>query len=212
VVDASAPNQLLALAEELGITLNVVEVSGAEMADALRSGRVDAVVGSLAQTYPAVRAGVPLRDLDFGSAKGFPGNGLTATPETLAANPDQAAALARGYAMGSVFALNNPEAAIRIAWEEFPETGPANQPEAEALRDEAALLSLLTAAVEPPVDVRWGEGVAANYQALADFGLRGGTLTSAPDLDQIFTNDLIEEANDFDVEQVAAEASDYAGG
>ena len=45
-----------------------------------------------------------------------------------------AVALAQGYAKGTVFALNNPEAAIRILWEVFPQTRSPGKSEADALR------------------------------------------------------------------------------
>ena len=47
-------------------------------------------------------------------------------------------ALGRGYAMGTVFAMANPEAAIRILWEVFPQTKATGKDEATAMKDDVA--------------------------------------------------------------------------
>ena len=49
-------------------------------------------------------------------------------------------ALARGYAKGTVFAIANPEAAIRILWEIYPQTKSTGKDEATALRDDLITL------------------------------------------------------------------------
>ena len=60
-------------------------------------------------------AGAKLRALDEANKviKTFPSNGFVALEETLKTKREQSVAVARGYAMGTVFAMANPEAAIR---------------------------------------------------------------------------------------------------
>ena len=52
----------------------------------------------------------------------------------------QAVALTQGYAKGTVFTMANPEAAIRILWEVFPQTKATGKDEATALRDDLKTL------------------------------------------------------------------------
>ena len=69
-----------------------------------------------------------------------PGNGFLALDETLKIQRRQAVALGRGYARGTIFAINNPEAAVRILYEVFPETRPTGKDEATAIRDDVKVL------------------------------------------------------------------------
>ena len=85
-------------------------------------------------------AGAKLRLLDNAEIKKFPSNGFVALEDFLANNRQQAVALARGYAKGTVFAIANPEAAIRILWEVYPQTKATGKDEATALRDDLLTL------------------------------------------------------------------------
>ena len=59
-----------------------------------------------------------------------------ALEETLASKRAEAIALGQGYAKGTIFAIANPEAAIRILWEVFPQTKATGKDEATALKDD----------------------------------------------------------------------------
>jgi NitT/TauT family transport system substrate-binding protein len=158
-----------------------------------------------------MNAGAKLRFLDHPEIKKFPSNGFVALEDYLKSNRKDAVALARGYAMGTVFAMANPEAAIRILWAEFPQTRSSGKDEATALKDD--LLTLEARAknwrYEPVDGKRWGDNVEKNYQLYLDWLLAQGVLKAKADAKDLVTNELLDEANKFDAEAIRAQAKAY---
>jgi NitT/TauT family transport system substrate-binding protein len=156
-------------------------------------------------------AGAKVRLLDSPEIRKFPSNGFVALEEFLANNRKQAVALARGYAKGQVFAIANPEAAIRILWEVFPQTRATGKDEATALRDDLITLDARAKnwRYEPVGGKRWGDNVEANYQAYLDWLLVQGIIKTKTDAKEVVTNDLLDEVDNFDPAALAAEAKAY---
>src|SRR6185312_16362010 len=113
----------------------VVAGEAAQTAALLRSKQVDALSQFDTQYALTENAGAKLRLLDTTDIAKFPSNGLIALEERLANNRAEAVALAQGYAKGTVFAIANPEAAIRILWEVFPQTKATGKTEADPLQN-----------------------------------------------------------------------------
>src|SRR5205823_8762130 len=105
----------------------VVVGEAAQAAAMLRGGQVSAL--SLYDTQYALidSAGQPVRLLDSGPVARFPSNGFFALEETLQKRRAEAVALTKGYAMGTVFSMANPEAAVRILYEVYPQTKPTGK-------------------------------------------------------------------------------------
>jgi NitT/TauT family transport system substrate-binding protein len=205
-----------ALAADLGLDpskdVNIVVVGeGAQAAALVRSKQVDVL--SLYDTQYALieNAGVPLRRLPSPGIDKFPSNGFIALDETIKSHRAEAVALAQGYAKGTIFAINNPEAAIRILWEVFPQTKATGKDEATALKDDINTLEARAAnwRLEKSGVKRWGENVMANYQAYLDFLLKQSVLKEPIKADDIVTNDLIDDINKFDAEEVTRVAKSY---
>src|SRR5882672_6527223 len=114
----------------------VVAGEAAQTAALLRSGQVDALSQFDTQYALTENAGAKLRLLDTSDIAKYPPDGLFALEERLANNRAEAVALAQNYAKGTVFAIANPEAAIRILWEVFPQTKATGKDEATAMRDD----------------------------------------------------------------------------
>jgi NitT/TauT family transport system substrate-binding protein len=192
----------------------VVAGEGAQTAAMVRGGQVDALSQFDTQYAMVENAGVRLRLLDTRAIDRFPSNGFLALEETLRTRRNEAIALARSYAKGTVFAIANPEAAIRILWEVFPQTKPTGKDEATALRDDVKVLQARAQnwRLEKAGVKRWGENSEANYQAYADFMLKTGIIKQAVTAQELVTNDLIDEINRFDPEQITAEARAYRAG
>jgi NitT/TauT family transport system substrate-binding protein len=192
----------------------VVAGEGAQAAALVRSHQVDALSQFDTQFTLVENAGVPLRMLDTHEIDRFPSNGFIALDETLKTHRAEAVALAKGYAMGTIFAINNPEAAVRILWEVYPQTKSTGKDEETALRDDIKTLS--ARAVNWRLDkggvTRWGENSMANYQAYLDFLVKWGVMKQPVPVADIVTNDLIADINKFDPEKVAAEAKAYKYG
>jgi NitT/TauT family transport system substrate-binding protein len=189
----------------------IVAGEAAQTAALLKSNQVDALSQFDTQYALTMNAGAKLRMLDHPEIRKFPSNGFVALEEYLANNRKQAVALGRGYAKGTVFAIANPEAAIRILWEVFPQTKATGKDEATALRDD--LITLEARAKNwhyEPVDAkRWGENVIANYQAYADWLLEQGIIKTKTDAHDLVTNDLLDDIDNFDEKALIAEAKAY---
>ena len=110
-----------------------------------------------------------------------------------------------------MFAIANPEAAIRILWEIYPQTKATGKDEATALRDDLITLEARAAnwRYEQVGAKRWGDNVATNYQAYLDWLLAQGIIKDKTDANDLVTNDLLDEINNFDDKAVIAEAKAY---
>jgi len=189
----------------------VVAGEAAQTAALINSKQVEALSQFDTQYALTANAGAKLRLLDHPEIKKFPSNGFVALEDYLKNNRKEAVALARGYAKGTVFALANPEAAIRILWEVYPQTKSTGKDEATALRDD--LITLEARArnwrYEQVDGKRWGDNVEANYQAYLDWLLEQGIIKTKTDAKDIVTNELLGDAINFDEKALIDEAKAY---
>lgn len=186
----------------------VVAGEGAQTAALLRSGQVDALSQFDTQYALVQAAGVKLRMLVNNDVASFPSNGFVALEETLAKNRAQAVGLARGYAMGTVFTMANPEAAIRILYEVFPQTKPTGKDDATALSDDVRTIEARARnwRLEAGGVTQWGENSVANYDAYIDFLVKWGVVKQKVPASELVTNDLIADINRFDAAAIVAQA------
>jgi NitT/TauT family transport system substrate-binding protein len=189
----------------------VVAGEGAQTAAMLRSKQVDALSQFDTQYAMVENAGVKLRLLDTKEIDRYPSNGFLALDETLSARKKDAVGLARGYAKGTIFTINNPEAAVRILYEIFPELKPTGKDEATAVRDDTKVVQarITNWKLEKAGVKRWGENSEANYAAYAVFLLKWGVIKEKVDAKDLITNELIDEINKFDTGKIVAEAKAY---
>lgn len=189
----------------------VVAGEGAQTAALLRSHQIDAVSQFDTQFTLVENAGVALRALPTPTIDRFPSNGLIALEERLKSHRAEAVALAQGYAKGTIFAVNNPEAAVRMLWEVYPQTKSTGKDEATALRDDIKTLEARIAnwKLEKAGVARWGESSEANYQAYLDFLLKWGVLKQPIKAGDVVTNALLDEIDAFDPAEIAAIAKAY---
>jgi NitT/TauT family transport system substrate-binding protein len=189
----------------------VVAGEGAQTAALLRTNQVDALSQFDTQYAMVENAGVDLRVLDTKEIDRFPSNGFVALEETLKDHRKEAVALAQGYAKGTVFAIANPEAAIRILWEIYPQTKPTGKDEATALKDDVKVLE--ARAVNWKLDKagvsKWGENSEKNYADYLAFLEKWGVLKQKVAVGDVITNDLIADINRFDPNEVAQQAKSY---
>ena len=118
----------------------VVAGEGAQTAALVRSKQVEALSQYDTQYALVENAGVKLRLLDTRDIDRYPSNGFMALEETIKNRRREMVAVAKGYAMGTVFAIANPEAAVRILYEVYPATKPTGKDEATAIRDDVKVL------------------------------------------------------------------------
>ena len=189
----------------------VVAGEGAQTAAMVRSRQVDALSQFDAQYALVENAGIKLRMLNAREIEHFPGNGFFALDETFRTHRKDAIALARGYAKGTIFAINNPEAAVRTLYEVFPEARPTGKDEATAVRDDIKVLQarIPNWRLEKGGVKRWGESSEANYAEYLDFLLKWGVINAKVRAQDLITNELIDEINRFDSDKVVADAKAY---
>jgi NitT/TauT family transport system substrate-binding protein len=189
----------------------VVAGEGAQTAALVRSKQVDALSQYDTQYALIENAGVKLRLLDTRDIDRYPSNGFLALEETIKNKRREMVAVARGYAMGTVFAIANPEAAVRMLYEVYPATKPTGKDEATAIRDDVKVLQARIAnwKLEKAGVKRWGENSEANYTAYVDFMLKWGIIKEKIDVHDLITNELIDDINKFDPAKIAAEAKGY---
>jgi NitT/TauT family transport system substrate-binding protein len=205
-----------ALASEAGMNPDkdiqiLVAGEGAQTAALLKTNQIDALSQFDTQYAMVENAGMKLRRFEDASIRKFPSNGFIALGETLKDKRKEAVALAKGYAMGTVFAINNPEAGIRTLWEVFPQTKPTGKDEATALRDDIKTLEARAEnwKLEPVGAKRWGDNVLANHQGYLDWLLKQGIIKEKANASEFLVNDLLDEVNDFDQAKIIAEAKAY---
>lgn len=189
----------------------VVAGEAAQTAAMLRTKQVDALSQFDTQYAMVENAGVRLRLLDGGEIDHFPGSGFVALEETLRSRRKEAVALARGYAKGTVFAINNPEAAIRILYEVFPQAKPTGKDESTAIRDDIKVLQarIPNWQLESAGVKRWGESSEARCTQYLDFLLKWGVIKEKVGVQDVITNEFIDEINSFDSNKLVAEARAY---
>ena len=189
----------------------VVAGEGAQTAALVRKKQVDALSQFDTQLAMVENAGIKLRILEAKEIDRFPGNGFLALDETLKTHRKDAVAIARGYAKGTIFAINNPEATVRILYEVFPQVKPTGKDEATAVSDDIKVLQarIPNWQLEKGGVKRWGESSETNYGEYLEFLLKWGVLTAKVRPLDVVTNDLIGEINNFDAAKIAAEAKSY---
>src|SRR3954469_3421762 len=191
----------------------VVAGEAAQTAALLRNKQVDALSQFDTQYALTENAGAKLRMLDTSEIAKFPSNGFIALEDTLVNKRAEAVAVGKGYAMGTVFALANPEAAIRILWEVFPQTKATGKDEATAMRDDVKTLLARAKSwkLESVGAKKWGENLVANYDAYTDFLVKNGVLKDKVSGADLVTNDLIDDMNKFDAKEIEAMAKGWKG-
>jgi NitT/TauT family transport system substrate-binding protein len=191
----------------------VVAGEAGQTAALLRSNQVDALSQFDTQYALAENAGAKLRFLekDNEAISKFPSNGLVALDETLKNQRAQAVALAQGYAKGTVFAIANPEAALRITYEVFPQVRGTGRDEATAIRDDLKTLEarIKNWKLESGGVTKWGENSEKNYQDYIDFLVKFGVVKIPVKAADVISNDLIADINAFDQNEVIKLAKEY---
>jgi NitT/TauT family transport system substrate-binding protein len=194
--------------------INIVVIGeGAQAAAQLKNKQADAYSAFDTANVLVENAGVALRELPNTDVSKFPSSGMYALEENILSKRAELVALGRAFAMGQIFAMANPEAAVRILWEIFPQTKPTGIDEVAALTNEVKLLQARAQSWSLDADKmgvkRWGESVGVNYQAYYDWLLQQNVIIQKLDAKEAFTNELIDDVNKFDAAEVTAMAQAY---
>ncbi|MDF1872347.1 ABC transporter substrate-binding protein [Vannielia sp.] len=184
---------------------------GAGPVEALKNGQVDALMYWASANAGMENAGLDLRYIYDESWRQLPDYSLTVMEATADSDPDMVVGIARGVAKATVFALANPECAVKLHWQEYPETKPAGD-EATALEYDLnninAQLETLALGHKLSGGEAWGE---VNLEAvdrlqafLSDNGIVSGTMEAAAYT--LGIPDYAGRVSDFDIEAIKAAA------
>jgi NitT/TauT family transport system substrate-binding protein len=179
-----------------------------QTATLLLNGGLD-VLSQFDMHYALVeRAGVKLRRLAHPGLDQFPSNGFLALEATLKTNRAEAVALARGYAMGTIYAVADPEGAVRALWRTWPSTKPAGRDEATALDDGVAMLMARAPAwqLDKVGAKQWGEHMEKNYQAYLNWLHANAFISEKLVAKDLLTSELLKDINNFNAAAVLTSA------
>ena len=177
----------------------------------IRSKQVDAL-SQFATQYSLVEyAGIKLRHLDNSAVANFPSNGLATLEATLKSKRKEAIALARGFAMGTLFANENPEAATRIMYEIYPESRPMGRDEATSIAIDKLVINSVRFSQDVPAlgIAQWGLSDVKAYGDYLKFLKQWAVVKDDIAAADFVTNELIDDANKFDSAAVVKSAKTY---
>lgn len=134
------------------------------------------------------------------------------TDAIFAARKDALGRALCAIARSVVFSFANPQAAVRMMWEVYPDTKPVSGDVEAVLRAEAEVLKTCLArmridATDP--DPRWCSISDEAMRTWQETLTRTGTIRGGADHRLLYTTELVDRINDFDTEAVRAAALAY---
>jgi NitT/TauT family transport system substrate-binding protein len=181
---------------------------GAPPVEALRSGKVQGLLYWAAAVSTFENAGLKLRKLVGDDWRSYPDYSLSTMQSTISKNPAMVIAIARGVAKATVFALANPDCALKLHWAKYPSTKPSGADDATLvkwdLNNQRAQLDSMQEAFKLNGGKLWGYADPAAFTRLVEF------LAAAKQIDKTMpAKDLIvgipdfyAKVNDFDVKAI----------
>lgn len=175
--------------------------------DAIKRGRVDAYASSKNDGHSMTVSGLKLREITPPLYEGFPGRSIITTPKELKKNREQLVRMARGIAKGTLFCDNNVEACKKFMKEALPEqwvaTNDAELSQGGLQYEEAVKTTSV------PAGEQFGRHKADQMKAFKD------TVASITkdfkdfDVNDFLVADILAEVNDFNRDEIIAEAKAY---
>ena len=131
---------------------------------------------------------------------------ISARSDFLKANRALAVGFARAVNKSSEFLLANPEAGARVFLKTFPETAPRGASEADAAKSVLYAAKRRIPLYRPPYP-NTKMGFIHGSELMLDAKFLG--LDTIKDVQPLYTNDMIDEINNYDRDKVIAEAKAY---
>jgi NitT/TauT family transport system substrate-binding protein len=182
--------------------------AGPSAVAALRTGKIDALVMWDAMLGAAENTGLALRVVNIPLEDRMVGTTLATTKSFADNSAKELGGYCRAMTKGLVFTMTNRAAAIRIFWDEFPTTKPANLDDTTALKNGVHIMDrfLEMALQGQPEGSRLGEFITANWQNTHAAYIKLGTLKGTESATDSYTQQFLAVCNDFDRAAVVAQA------
>ena len=134
------------------------------------------------------------------------GNAVVTREEVIRDNPKMVVGMCRGIAKAVHFGLHNPDAAVRTHWKLYPQSKPQGTDEAKLLSDSRRVFMSRFADYELRGTNKYGESLAKQWDDLAVLMKEQGLLPADFDVKQAYTNEFIDQINDWDRSRIEAQA------
>ena len=95
--------------------------------------------------------------------------------------------------------MANLPAAIKIFYEVWPQTKPANVDEAELVRRDTHIMNAWMVNAKPRPGAKFGTNYGDTWEFSKDYYTRNGMLKAPKGVEEAMTNRFIDECNRFDV-------------
>jgi NitT/TauT family transport system substrate-binding protein len=202
---------------EAGLSENDVTIIatgyGTPTYEAFKSGRINAFItfnGGFARMkaagYDGERLPLPEAEREFYSFS------LYSTRDYVAQHGDVIEKLGRATAKATVFVATNPEAAVRIFWQQFPDRAPKDLNDEKAMAGELAIVGATVEDMKAnslPVDFAWGSQTVDVYTRIQDYLVGTGQITNPIDPQGFFTSDFEKGYADFDHAAIVQQAKTW---
>lgn len=200
---------------EAGVDMNneleiVATGTGAPAALALRRGEISAWI-----SWDTAVAALENLGLEFDYH--YPsywdlllGNFVVGPEDVIDRDPETYIKLCRGIAKAAHFGLTNPEAAINLHWDLYPQTRPeggGTEEEMEATK--RIFLSRFNAYELGDVE-RYGDADIEQWERVVVEMAEAGVIESDYDASSAFDPSMLDEINNFDKEEIAEQARNWA--
>ncbi|MEQ8402654.1 MAG: ABC transporter substrate-binding protein [Roseitalea porphyridii] len=203
-----------AMLADAGVTwqedVQVVPVGlGPQAWSRLTSGSVDALNLFVHQHEQMILSGIDLKRIPMPDKfQTIFSNGWATHEDTIAERPELVAAMGRIIAKSTLACQANLEACVRAYWEFDPASKPAPEDEAKWIEETVHLneadIGVIMSNMDPD---RFGYYSNESWENFISALSVGGQIEGTDiDYQQLFTNELIEAINDFDRDEVMAEA------
>jgi NitT/TauT family transport system substrate-binding protein len=181
----------------------------AAAAESLENGDIDALVINDVRYAALEQAGYTFRYLDKPDVTDrMFGAGLLARDAWLEEEPEAAEGYARAYAKSVLFAQENPEAAIKIHWDMYPQFAPTEDLDAAMTATLPVLERRLDQIEDDGSDEHpFGEFTEDSWDAYVEFL---GLTDSIDDVTDFYTNDVTAEIGDIDIDEVQESARTWS--
>jgi NitT/TauT family transport system substrate-binding protein len=137
------------------------------------------------------------------------GNAVVTREEMIKNNPKVVVGMCRGIAKAVHFGLQNPDAAIRIHWSLYPQSKPQGTDEAKIMSDSRRIFSSRFNDYELKGTKKYGESFAAQWDYVSDLMKKQGNIPADFDVKAAYTNEFIDQINDWDRGVIEARAKSW---
>lgn len=185
--------------------------TGAASFDALKTGQIQ-VLNLFDTAHVRIEQnGIPIRRIPVPEEfQGLSSHGISVTQKLFQENPDLIARFGRALSKGTLACQANPDSCIRAYWEDYPAMRPRPEQEQATLERERDVLKVRMANLSyfrPGQEQQYGAFSDKDWTTLIAALKSGGEISRTDiDLSTLYSNALVPQYNQFDVQAVKQQA------